>query len=43
MTQTRRTLMWAVIALLAAMVSYLSFRAYLNPELLIHFANYFYC
>ena len=33
----------AVIAVLAALVSYYSFRSYLSPELLFNFANSFNC
>lgn len=43
MTQTRRMLTWMVLALLAALVSYIGFRGYMSPELLIFFANSFYC
>ena len=43
MTQTRRMLIWMMLALLAAVVSYSGFRGYLSPELLINFANSFYC
>lgn len=43
MTRTRRILMWMMLALLAALVSYLGFRGYLSPEFLINFSNAFYC
>lgn len=43
MSQTRRILMWLLLAALAAMVSYVGFRGYLNPDFLINFANSFYC
>jgi hypothetical protein len=43
MTQTRRLLTWMMLALLAALVSYIGFRGYLSPELLIYFANSLYC
>jgi len=32
-----------LLAALAAIVSYLGFRGYLSPELLINFSNSFYC
>lgn len=43
MTQSRRVLMWLMLIVLAALVSYAGFRGYLSPELLINFANTFYC
>jgi hypothetical protein len=43
MTQTRKILMWILLALLATVVSYFGFRGYLSPELLINFSNSFYC
>ena len=41
--QTRRILMWALLLMLLAYMSYLSFWAYLSPEFLIGFANLFSC
>ena len=43
MTQTRRILMWLMLTVLAALVSYVGFRGYLTPEMLFNFANSFYC
>lgn len=43
MTQARKILVWMLLAALAAIVSYLGFRGYLSPELLIDFSNSFYC
>jgi hypothetical protein len=43
MTQVQRILMWLLLTALAALVSYVGFRGYLSPELLINFANSFYC
>lgn len=43
MTQARRILMWTLLVALAALISYASFRGYLRPDLLINFANSFYC
>jgi hypothetical protein len=42
-TDTRRLLKWLLIAALAAMASYVAFRGYLAPELLMNFANSFIC
>ena len=36
-------LQWAVAALLAALLLYVIFRAYLSPESLMGFANLFVC
>lgn len=43
MTQIRKILVWTLLIVLASLVSYIGFRSYLNPELLINFANSFYC
>lgn len=43
MTQARKILVWMLLAALAAIVSYLGFRGYLSPELLINFSNSFHC
>lgn len=43
MTQSRKVLMWALLAALAALISYVSFRAYLGADFLISFANALYC
>ena len=42
-TERRRMARWLVLSVLAALVAYFGFRAYLNPELLFHFSNAFYC
>jgi len=42
-TQLRRILKWLLLAMLAALVAYVVFRSYLNPEMLLNFANSFYC
>jgi hypothetical protein len=39
MTQTRKAFAWAVLAALACLLTYMSFRGYLSPELLMDFAN----
>ena len=41
--QRKRLLMWLVLSVLAAIVGWIGFRAYLNPELLFNFANGLYC
>jgi hypothetical protein len=41
--ERRRMAMWLVLSVLAALLAYFGFRAYLNPELLFHFSNSFYC
>ena len=43
MTQSRRILVWAMLAALAALVTYFTFRGYLSAELLFNFGNSFYC
>ncbi|MFN7087387.1 MAG: hypothetical protein ACK4N4_12255 [Burkholderiales bacterium] len=41
--QILRILRWLLIAVLAALVSYYSFRGYLGPEMLLNFSNTFTC
>ena len=41
--ERHRMMMWLVLSVLAALLAYFGFRAYLNPELLFHFSNSFYC
>lgn len=41
--QRRRIAVWLVLSVFAALLGYFGFRAYLNPELLFHFSNAFYC
>jgi hypothetical protein len=43
MTQSRRILIWALLAALATFLSSFSFRGYLGAEFLINFANSLYC
>jgi hypothetical protein len=38
-----RPLLWVLIALAAMLITYAAFRGYLQPELLIGFANTFTC
>jgi hypothetical protein len=43
MTQAKRVLLWAILAVLAALLAYGAFRGYLSPELLLNFSNAFTC
>ena len=43
MTQSRRALVWAMLAALAALVDYFTFRGYVSAEMLFYFGNLFYC
>jgi uncharacterized membrane protein YedE/YeeE len=44
MTQIQsKMLVWIVLAILAALLTYATFRGYLSPELLLGFANTFSC
>ena len=42
-SRARRALMWVMLSVLSALITFFAFRGYLNPELLFNFANYFYC
>ena len=41
--QTRRALIWAILALIVALLCFVGFRGYLSSEMLFNFANMFYC
>jgi len=41
--QARQLLVWVLLGVLLAYLSYVSFRAYLGPDFLIGFANIFSC
>lgn len=43
MSEGKSLLLWLIIAALAALVTYLAFRGYLSPELLLNFSNSFSC
>jgi len=43
MTQASRILLWLMLVALAALVTYLGFRGYFSPELLLNFSNAFTC
>ena len=43
MSQTRRALIWAVLALIVGLLCFMGFRGYLSAEMLFNFANAFYC
>ena len=40
---TWRWMKWLIVALLAATVSFIGFRGYMTPEMLLNFANSFFC
>ena len=42
-TAGRRAIAWLILAVLAALVTYLAFRGYFSPELLLNFSNTFNC
>lgn len=42
-SQWKRMLLWLVLGALAALVTYIAFRGYLSPELLINFSDAFRC
>ena len=41
--QTHRLLVWIILTTLLAYVTYLTFKAYLGPDFLIGYANFFSC
>lgn len=41
--QIRKIGVWALLAVLAGLVSYVAFRAYTSPDMLFNFVNSFYC
>jgi len=41
--QARQLLVWVLLGVVLAYLSYLSFRAYLGPDFLFGFANMFTC
>ena len=43
LSQTRRALIWALMAVIVALLCLLGFRGYLSTEMLLNFANAFYC
>ena len=43
MTQTRKLLVWAMLAALATLVAYFSFRGYVSADMSFNFGNMFYC
>lgn len=43
MSQTRRAMVWAVLAAIIALLCFMGFRGYLSTEMLLNFANSFYC
>lgn len=43
LSQTKRIVLWIMLAALAAVLSYIAFRGYLTPDFLINFSNSFRC
>lgn len=43
MSQSRRAAIWAVMAVIVALLCFMGFRGYLSTEMLLNFANAFYC
>jgi hypothetical protein len=43
LSQTRRVLIWAIMAAIVALLCFLGFRGYLNAEMLFNFSNLLYC
>ncbi len=43
LSQTRRTVIWTLLAAIAGWVCLLAFRGYLSTEMLLNFATAFYC
>ena len=41
--QARQLLVWVLLGVVLASITYVSFRAYLGPDFLIGFANLFMC
>ncbi|MDH3315851.1 MAG: hypothetical protein OEN48_09445 [Betaproteobacteria bacterium] len=42
-SQAKRIVLWLMLGALAAFLSYVAFRGYLSPELLLNFSNAFHC
>ena len=42
-TARRRAIVWLVLAAFVALVTYLAFRGYFSPELLLNFSSAFNC
>jgi len=42
-SELRRTLKWLLLAVLAALVTYVAFRGYQSSDMLLNFANSFHC
>ncbi len=43
MTPAKRILLWLMLTVLAALITYLGIRGHLTPELLFNFSNAFNC
>jgi hypothetical protein len=42
-TARKRAIVWLILAALAGLVTWLAFRGYFSPELLLNFSNAFSC
>jgi hypothetical protein len=42
-TASKRAIVWLILAALAGLVTWLAFRGYFSPELLLNFSNTFSC
>ena len=43
LSQTRRAVIWTILAAIVGLLSFMGFRGYLTAEMLFNFANSFYC
>jgi len=43
LSQTRRAVIWTIMAVIVGLLCFLGFRGYLTAEMLFNFANSFYC
>ncbi len=43
MSESRRLVLWIILGVLAALLTYVAFRAYLSPDFLLNFSNAFRC
>jgi hypothetical protein len=43
LSPARRALIWAIVALIAALLGFVAFRGYLSSDMLFNFANLFLC
>ena len=43
MSPKRRAIIWVLLGMIVALLCYVGFRGYLSAEMLLNFANSFYC